>query len=187
MASYGRAGAGTPEGLTAPPSRPERTARDQGEKKKKTPAAASDLRSQRLLLTWLIDDPGLYPQIREYFSPRDFEEGIYRQAASALWQRLEEGKGGAGSMTAASLIGIFESPEDQEEAASLFSERIEGDPNPAKTLSEIMTQVKRGTVSRLQRVTQKDDAVVRQMFAEKKKQQMLSGVTVHLSKPSREE
>ena len=187
VASYGRAGAGTPEGLTAPPSRPERTARDQGEKKKKTPAAASDLRSQRLLLTWLIDDPGLYPQIREYFSPEDFEEGIYRQAASALWQRLEEGKGGAGAMTAASLIGIFESPEDQEEAASLFSERIEGDPNPAKTLSEIMTQVKRGTVSRLQRVTQKDDAVVRQMFAEKKKQQMLSGVTVHLSKPSREE
>ena len=187
VASYGRAGAGTPEGMTAPPSRPERTARDQGEKKKKTPSAASDLRSQRLLLTWLIDDPGLYPQIREYFSPEDFEEGIYRQAASALWQRLEEGKGGAGAMTAASLIGIFESPEDQEEAASLFSERIEGDPNPAKTLSEIMTQVKRGTVSRLQRVTQKDDAVVRQMFAEKKKQQMLSGVTVHLSKPSREE
>ncbi|MBQ5360120.1 MAG: DNA primase, partial [Lachnospiraceae bacterium] len=77
VASYGRAGAGTPEGMTAPPSRPERTARDQGEKKKKTPSAASDLRSQRLLLTWLIDDPGLYPQIREYFSPEDFEEGIY--------------------------------------------------------------------------------------------------------------
>lgn len=188
VAAYGRAGAGTPEGFAAPPSRPERTARESGEKReKKTPAKASDLRSQRLLLTWLIDDPGLYPQIREYFSPEDFEKGIYRQAASALWKKLEEGAAGAGAMTAASLIGIFESPEDQEEAASLFSERIEGDPNPVKTLTEIMTQVKRGTVSRLQMVTEKDDAVIRQMFAEKKKQQKLSKVTVRLSKPSREE
>ncbi len=185
VASYGRAGAGTPEGLTAPPSRLERPARERGDRKeKKTPAAASDLRSQRLLLTWLVDDPGLFSQIREYFSPEDFEEGIYRQAASALWQRLEAGKDPEGSMTAASLIGIFETPEDQEEAASLFSERIEGDPNPVKTLTEIMTSVKRGTVSRLQKVNEKDDAVIRQMFEEKKKQQKLSGVTVHLSKPS---
>ncbi|MGX8687749.1 MAG: toprim domain-containing protein, partial [bacterium] len=185
VASYGRAGAGTPEGFAAVPERPVRSP---GEKRqKKAPAADSELRSQRMLLTWLADDPGLFPQIRDYFSPRDFEEGLYRKAAEALWERLEAGKEGSGAMTAASLIGLFESPADQEEAASLFSERIKGDPNPVKTLTEVMTSVKRGTVLRLQKVSEKDDALIRQMFEEKKKQQKLSGVSLHLTNPSGEE
>lgn len=177
VATYGRAGAGTPEGL------PERTARPAGEKKeKKTPAGASELRNQRLLLTWLIDDPGLFAQIREYFSPLDFEEGLYRRAAEALWGRLEQGMGDDRNMTAASLIGSFESPEDQEGAAALFSERIPGDTNPSKTLTEIMTSVKRGTVARLVRSEGSGDAALT-IFREKKKQEKLSGVSIHLSAP----
>lgn len=188
VASYGRAGAGSPEGLGPSPAGPARAGGDRREKReKKSPALASGQRSQRLLLTWLIDDPGLFPQIRDYFSPEDFEEGIYRQAAGALWKKLEAGEEKEGAMTAASLIGLFESPEDQEEAASLFSERIADDPNPVKTLTEVMTQVKRGTVARLQSVAEKDGNAVRQMFEEKKKQQKLSGVAVRLSKTSRED
>ena len=176
VATYGRAGAGMPE----TPARP--SGRSGDKKDRKTAAGASDLRSQRLLLTWLIDDPGLFGQIREYFSPLDFEEGLYRQAAEALWERLEKGEDKDPAMMAASLIGSFESPEDQEGAAALFSERVPDDPNPGKTLMEVMTSVKRGTVARLVRGEGSGDAALT-IFREKKKQEKLPGVNIHLSSP----
>ncbi len=84
----------------------------------KKPAPESGFqKSQRLLLSWLIEEPALYGKIRRYIAPSDFTEGLYRRAAEALFEELERG-----DVRPASVISRFTEEEEQREAASLFHE-----------------------------------------------------------------
>ena len=75
----------------------------------------ASLDKQKLLLTWLTDDPGLYRQIREYISPDSFSEGICRETAIRLWRRLEDGQAD-NSRLASAVIASFETEEEQQAA-----------------------------------------------------------------------
>ena len=86
-------------------------------------------KSQKLLLTWLAEEPSLYPLIREYITPEDFPDELCRQAAAALFAQLE-----AGSLNLAQIPGHFEDLEDQREIVSAFHE----------TIQEVKTRAGRG-------------------------------------------
>lgn len=86
-------------------------------------------KSQKLLLTWLGEEPSLYPLIREYITPEDFPDALCRQAATALFAQLE-----AGTLHLAQIPGHFESPDDQREIVSAFHE----------TIREVTTRAERG-------------------------------------------
>jgi len=75
--------------------------------------------SQKLLLTWLIEKPGLYRQIQEYISPEDFTGDLYRNIAEMLFEQLERG-----DLNPARIISNFEEPEEQSAAAALFNARL---------------------------------------------------------------
>ncbi len=72
--------------------------------------------SQKLLLTWLIEIPGLYRQVRDYLSWEDFTDPMCRECAKLVLGQLEEGQ-----LNPARIISRFESQEEQKEAASLFN------------------------------------------------------------------
>lgn len=72
-------------------------------------------RSQRLLLTWLADDPGLYGIVSKYISPEDFTEELYRTVAEMFFTALA-GDG----LKPAAIISRFEDEEQQREVATLF-------------------------------------------------------------------
>ncbi len=72
--------------------------------------------SQRLLLTWLVEIPGLYGQVRSYLSWKDFTEPMCRECARQLFEQLEEGQANP-----ARIVSSFESQEEQKEAAALFN------------------------------------------------------------------
>lgn len=101
-------------GLAQPVIRPK-----SGVQKKNT-AAEGIKNSQKLLLTWLVEQPQLYRQISKYISPKDFTEGLYEKVADRLFEELEQG-----NINPASIISMFEEEEDQREAASLFHTRLE--------------------------------------------------------------
>ena len=48
--------------------------------------------SQRLLLTWLIEQKGLYEKISAYISPEDFTDPLYREVAEKLFEQLKTGE-----------------------------------------------------------------------------------------------
>jgi DNA primase len=73
-------------------------------------------KSQKLLLTWLIEYPGLYGQIKDQISAEDFTEGICQDAARILFAQLEQGE-----VVPARIIDHFSDPQEQREAASLFN------------------------------------------------------------------
>ncbi len=77
-------------------------------------------KSQKLLLTWLSEEPALYPLIREYITPEDFSDEICAHAAAALFEQLE-----SGNLNLAQIPGHFEDLEDQRQIVSAFHETIQ--------------------------------------------------------------
>lgn len=100
-------------GLVKPVERPR-----SGVQQKNTPEESAK-KSQRLLLTWITDEPNLYQKIMEYISPEDFTEELYRKVADRLFSDLENG-----NYQPAGIISMFEDEEEQREAASLFHTKL---------------------------------------------------------------
>ena len=74
---------------------------------------------QKLLLTWLVEEPHLYKKIKKYITPLSFTNELYRQVAQELFPKLEEEK-----PNPAAIISRFSQEEEQREAASLFNTKL---------------------------------------------------------------
>ncbi len=78
-------------------------------------------KTQRLLLTLLSEEPGIYKKIKEYISPSDFTDELYNKVATVLFKDLEEG-----SLDPAKIVTLFsEEPKDQALVAEIFNTKLE--------------------------------------------------------------
>ena len=126
----------------------------------------AERRNERILLTWICEDPDLYPQLKSYISPEDFADGVYRRAAEKYFSMLEAhygdsleiasgsspGKGAADFVTPASVIAVFEDEEEQREVSQLFETRlsgIENEKDQEKALKDVLMSLKRASLDRL--------------------------------------
>ncbi|MBD5481009.1 MAG: DNA primase [Lachnospiraceae bacterium] len=75
--------------------------------------------SQKLLLTWLVDEPEVYPIVRRYIQPEDFTVELYRKTAERLFADMERG-----APNPAAIISMFTEEEEQREAAELFNTKL---------------------------------------------------------------
>ncbi len=142
----------------------------------------ASLDKQKLLLTWLTDDPGLYRQIREYISPDSFSEGICRETAVRLWQRLEDGQTDPGRLASA-VIASFETEEDQQAAAALLERRIPGIESPGereKAFRELLEAVYNDSLGRLYDRSLTDPDALRRFTEGRQKQQKLKQLKLRL-------
>ena len=159
-------------GLAQPVIRPK-----SGIQKKNT-AAEGIKNSQKLLLTWLGEQPQLYRQISKYISPKDFTEGLYEKVADRLFEELEQG-----NINPASIISMFEEEEDQREAASLFHtklERLESTAEQEKALHDIVCAVKRNSYERDSAQLGTDVAALNRVIAGKKQLEELAKTHISL-------
>ena len=76
-------------------------------------------KSQRLLITWLTDEPGLYSKVSRYISTEDFTDPLYKKVAERLLKDLA-----AGTYNPAAIISMFEDEEEQRLAAELFNTNL---------------------------------------------------------------
>lgn len=159
-------------GLAQPVIRPK-----SGVQKKNT-AAEGIKNSQKLLLTWLVEQPQLYRQISKYISPKDFTEGLYEKVADRLFEELEQG-----NINPASIISMFEEEEDQREAASLFHtklERLESTAEQEKALHDIVCAVKRNSYETDSAQLGTDVAALNRVIAGKKQLEELAKTHISL-------
>lgn len=96
-----------------------RTREDYKKKKKKLEDGV--LRSQKIFLTWVMEDVRLFEKVKGILSPKDFKEEPYHQVAEMLFAQYEKEK----MVTPAKIINCFESKEEQNEVASLFNTTIQ--------------------------------------------------------------
>lgn len=76
-------------------------------------------KAQRLLITWISDEPSIYQKIKRYITAEDFTEDLYRRVAERLFADLD-----AGTYNPAGIISMFTDEEEQREAAALFNTNL---------------------------------------------------------------
>ena len=99
--------------------------------------------SQRLLLTWLIEEPKLFETIRGIITPEDFTDELYKRAAGLVFDEYEKN----GSIEPARVLNHFiEGDEQYREAAALFNARLDeslSNEEQRKAFSETIKKIKR--------------------------------------------
>ena len=100
-------------------------------------------RTQRMLLTWLTDEPEIYRQISKYIKPSDFTEELYGRVAQMLFADLSEG-----NYNPAAILSRFTEEEEQREVASMFHTKLDGietKQDKEKALRDIVYAVKKNS------------------------------------------
>ena len=77
-------------------------------------------KNQRLLITWLTEEPYLYAKVKDFLSPSDFTDELYGKVAVKLFEGL--GKTG---FSPARIISLFQEESEQREVAELFDTKLE--------------------------------------------------------------
>jgi len=90
--------------------------KEPGDLRKVTEKEDGTLKAQKILITWLIDEPELFEKIKEYISPADFVDPFYRKIAEIFWEQLISNQ-----VNPAKIIDHFDSEEEHKNAAALFN------------------------------------------------------------------
>ena len=73
--------------------------------------------AQKLLLTWFVEDERLFSVLKDIIATDDFIDTLYNKAASIMFKQYNEN----GKVIPAKIINAFESKEEQNDVALLFS------------------------------------------------------------------
>ena len=102
-------------------------------------------RSQRLLLTWLIENPALFDKIKGIITADDFVEDLYHQVAVMVFEGHE-----AGNVNPAGILSWFINDEDQyKEVAALFNASLKESLNneeQKKAFAETVMKVRKNSL-----------------------------------------
>lgn len=101
--------------------------------------------SQKLLLTWLIEDTRLFDAIKGLVTAEDFTEELYHRVATELFAQFEAD----GSVNPAQIISRFPEADEQKEIAGLFNARIheiENKNDREKALKETIIRIKQNSI-----------------------------------------
>lgn len=100
--------------------------------------------SQRILITYLIEEEGLFDKIKTYIAPDDFTEDLYYTVACILFEQLEKGE-----VNPAKIINHFTDEEEHKQVAALFNTKpkaVETKSDKEKALHETIVRVKENSL-----------------------------------------
>ena len=126
-----------------------------------------NIQSQKILLTWLIENEQIFKQIKKYISPKDFTKELYQTVAGLLYEQYEEG-----NLVPAKVMNHFTDEEEHREVASLFNTRIqklETKTEQEKALKETIIRVKNYSVEEATRQLDPTDIAGLQKIMEAKR------------------
>lgn len=102
-------------------------------------------KSERLLLTWLIEEPELFDKIKGIVTPKDFVKPLYREAAEMVFDGHEKGE-----VNPAAILNHFIDDEgNYREVAALFNASLDESLNneeQKKAFSETVLRIKRSSL-----------------------------------------
>ena len=162
------------DGLAKPVERPKSTAEQKTAKKEDAGKTA-----QKVLLTWMIEEPKLFQVIGKYIHPDDFTEELFRTVAELMYRQYEQGE-----LNPAKILNHFTEEEEHREAASLFHTKIrelstKGEREQA--LKETILRVKSNSIdAQTRKLSPTDMAGLQKLMEEKRKLQDLYQLHISL-------
>lgn len=124
-------------------------------------------KAQKLMLTWLVNQPKTYETVKKYLSPEDFTEELYGKVAGMLFEQLEDG-----TVSPARLLNQFTDSEEQTEVASLFHADIhlEGEEEKEHAFADALIRIKENSLRKqTENLPPSDMAGLQRLIQEKKK------------------
>lgn len=100
---------------------------------------------QKLLLTWLVNEPVLFQRLKGILTPDDFLEPMYHSVAMMLFGQYEED----GQVCPARIVNQFVDTEEQKQVAGLFNTTLKMAPMPEdneKAVTDIVRKVKLASI-----------------------------------------
>lgn len=145
---------------------------------KETPQDAM-LTSQRIMLTWLCEEPGIYNVIKDYISAEDFTDPVYKAVANWLFEDISKGE-----INPAAYVSRFEDEAEQAVCAAVFNtklEQIQGREAKEKALHDIVLKIKKNSVDMIGASPEQSGETLMKLLEGKKALAELSKVSFRLS------
>lgn len=131
------------------------------------------------LLNWISSMPEIYSIVREYISPNDFSDGLYRQVATILFEQMDEGK-----PEPANIITMFTEEDEQKQVVALFHEGeefIEDLSDKEATLKDLIIRIKEQAIENADDSDTQVDSLAN-MIEQTKKLEELRNIRIDLSR-----
>ena len=124
-------------------------------------------KAQKLMLTWLVNYPGIFEQVEKYISPSDFVVPLYKEVAQMLFDQHKEGETNPGK-----LLNAFTDSEEQREVASLFNATIhlENEGEQQRAFSDTLLRIKEESLKEKNRTWDPSDMAGLQELIKAKKE-----------------
>ena len=109
------------------------------------------LTSQRLLLTWLIEEPVIYDKIIKYVNSTDFTDEFYKDVADKVFKQFAEGK-----VNPVLIINSYEDEQMHKKVTRIFNSELNSELNDKereKALNEIVINIKLNSIRNKQSTT----------------------------------
>ncbi len=139
------------------------------------------MQSQRLLLTWLVERPEIYPKIAAYIEPADFTEGIYATVAQELFAQFAAGE----ALNPARIVSMFSQEDEQRQVAEIFNTSVDGMEREAdweKAIKETLIRIKQSSMERKrQNLDATDMDGLKQIIEDKRRLQEMEKLHISLN------
>ena len=131
--------------------------------------------SQRLLLTWLVEQSDIYPKIKDYVEPEDFEDGVYKKVATEVFGYLKEEK----PVDTARIVDLFMEDDERKIVAAIFNTTVgelTDNTDLSKALKETLLRIKKNSLE----LAQKNGADLKSLVDGKKQLQRLERLDISI-------
>ncbi|MDD5935263.1 MAG: DNA primase [Clostridiales bacterium] len=133
--------------------------REKEQNAKKSKPEEGMLQSQKILLTWLIDDPQAFEKIQNIITPDDFTVELFKNVARMVFEQYANEH----AVNPAKIINRFESKEEQTQVADLFSTQIRVEMNDAerrKLFADTVVRVKKSSLEQAYKQAIEDNDIM---------------------------
>ena len=101
--------------------------------------AQKQLKAERLLITWMVNENALFDKLKGILSEEDFFEPIYHDIAKELFEQYEH----EGKVVPAAVINHYQSKEEHEKVSAIMQQNFDMEITQGEK-SKVITDLVRG-------------------------------------------
>lgn len=137
VTQYGIAGAARVDASVFQERKPRKSPEEEKEQKQ--------LKAERLLITWLINENSLFDILKDKISAEDFFEPIYHDIAAELFVQYEK----EGKVTPAAIMNHYQSKEEHEKVSAIMQQDFDMEiakDEKSKTITSLVRRIKERSI-----------------------------------------
>ena len=125
------------------------------------------LQAERVLITWLVNDNSLIPEVRKYLLPEDFADETYNSIVSMMYGQFDEN----GKVEPAAIMDRYQSVEEHSKVSSIIQQHHDeeiGENEKAQVITALVKKIKNRSVKQKMETASGNFELIGKLMVEKK-------------------